>query len=176
MLRTCELQRHTLYQVFHYLLMRHHGLSGTSCIEEMYCCHSDEESIPAWWHRGKKRWRIMKLCRCRLDSSIAQSFVWREKTFLILRGCSPPPPPPPLSPIVSRGSDCVILVVCVIPLVSAVTPFGPERDSDLVLGGKPTLCFKVGLSHTHTHTHIYSWIMYLWAVQYWSSTPGVNKR
>lgn len=40
----------------------------------------------------------------------------------------------PSSAIVSRGSLCLILVVCVIPLVSAVTPFGLERDSVSVHG------------------------------------------
>lgn len=61
--------------------MRHDGLSGTYCIWEMLCCHSDEEKDPILTGQGANRWRIENLCRCRLDFSIIQSFIISQESL-----------------------------------------------------------------------------------------------
>lgn len=63
----------------------------------------------------------------------------RAYTFLILRGCFFSSV---LSATLSRGSVCLILVVCFAPLLSAVTPFGLERDFVLVQCGYLHLIVK----------------------------------
>lgn len=91
MLQKCDKQPlQPRYWISHSLLTRHDGFSGTSCILEMLCCHSDEEKHPRLVGQRPKRWRIVKLRRCRLDSSIIQSviiFPGELTLFLILRGC-----------------------------------------------------------------------------------------
>lgn len=59
-------------------------------------------------------------------------FPRRSYTFLILQGCFPPSV---LSAILARGSVCLILIVCVTPLLYTITLFGLERGFVLVQSG-----------------------------------------
>lgn len=80
-------------QIFHYLLMRHHGLSGTSCIWEMLCCHSDEERHPRLVGQGQKKVKDYEAVPMQIGFLYYPEFHHfprRAYTFLILQGCFSP--------------------------------------------------------------------------------------
>lgn len=82
-----EMNLHALHQIFHYLFMRHYGLSGTSYILEMHCCHSNEGSISACRDRGQKGgglWSGADADWIRLLFSISPG---EQNTFVLLWGC-----------------------------------------------------------------------------------------